>query len=214
MCLLVEFTLSVDNSQTGALLDFLDSILDDTRRYDGCSGVEVFTSMADHQMILQERWNDKEAFDKYMSWRVDKGDFQLLQTFLTAPPEISFLTQKNRLMAAVREASLRWRAAFNSKNPKGCVQQYATDAVMQVTPFGSYEGHDAIEAFWTQLVAQGYRNVEYIDPKYEIIDETTVKLSSHWKMNKAQGYISEELWRLDEQGRAYLIYDAFEVAED
>jgi len=211
MKILVQLSLSAEAQQGEALLKFLDEILVGTRSYDGCLGVEVLTDVTSDQVLLLEWWDQKESFDRYMTWRVERGDFQTLQSFLIKPPGMKFLTPQNDLLAAVRQASARWVRAFNSGDAEGCTQQYSEDAVMQVKPFGTYTGHTEIKAFWTNLVAQGFKDVEYMDPRYEVLDDKTVKLSSHWKMNKAQGFISEELWRLHDDGRAYLIHDAFEV---
>jgi len=53
--------------------------------------------------------------------------------------------------------------------------------------------------------------VQYLSPTIEVLDEKTAILSSGWKMNKAAGTISKELWVLQDNGTAKLKIDNFEV---
>lgn len=119
--------------------------------------------------------------------------------------------QKDKVTKAVQEASERWKNAFNSGDAAGCSAQYEATAVMQADPFGTFEGTESIRAFWQQLVDDGFSDVEYLDPKLEVIDEQSAVLSSGWKMNKAQGTIHRELWVVQEDGTAKLREDHFEA---
>ena len=115
------------------------------------------------------------------------------------------------VLDAVSKASGQWKAAFNSGDAKACAEQYEGDAVMHARPFGTFVGAEQIQAFWQQLIDDGFSDVEYIDPKVEIIDETSALLTSSWKMNKAKGVIHKELWVLQEDGSAKLREDDFEA---
>ena len=119
--------------------------------------------------------------------------------------------QNEELLDAVRAASARWQEAFNAGNAAGCASAYEENAVMNAKPLGSFNGRTAIEAFWTKLVSDGYANVEYIDPTIEVIDASSAILSSKWRMNKAHGVITKELWVLQSDGTALLREDDFEV---
>lgn len=119
--------------------------------------------------------------------------------------------QKNVVLAAVREASERWKIAFNSGDAAGCASQYEADAVMKADPFGEFQGTDAIQAFWQRLVKDGFAEVEYVDAEIEVIDESSAVLKSGWKMNNAQGVIHRELWVLQPDGSAKLREDHFEA---
>lgn len=121
--------------------------------------------------------------------------------------------QTSALVAAVNDASARWKMAFNTEDAKGCTAQYEATATMQAIPFGTFTGHDKIQNFWQQLMNDGFTNVEYIDPKIEVLNETTAVLTAQWKMNKAHGVIHRELWVLQADGTAKLREDIFE-AED
>ncbi len=115
------------------------------------------------------------------------------------------------VLDAVSKASAQWKSAFNSGDAKVCAEQYESDAVMHARPFGTFTGTEQIQSFWQQLIDDEYSDVEYINPKAEVIDETSALLTSSWKMNKAKGVIHKELWVLQKDGSAKLREDDFEA---
>jgi len=123
------------------------------------------------------------------------------------------LTNENNsaILQSVKLASDKWQSAFNRGDYAECSEQYEDKAVMNVVPFGQYIGKEAIKAFWKKLVEDGFSDVEYLKPSIEVIDETSAILTSGWKMNKAGGTISKELWVLQQDGSAKLKVDNFEV---
>jgi ketosteroid isomerase-like protein len=116
-----------------------------------------------------------------------------------------------RVLQAVKIASEQWKAAFNRGDYVGCAAQYEVDAVMNAMPFGQFKGREAIQGFWQQLVADGFSDVDYVEPNVEVIDGTSAVLTSGWKMNKAAGVITNELWVLQSDGTAKLREDDFEA---
>ncbi len=118
---------------------------------------------------------------------------------------------KAQVLTAVNEASSKWKAAFNSGDYVGCAQQYEAGAVMNAMPFGQFKGREAIQGFWQQLIADGFSDVDYVEPSIEVISETSAILKSGWKMNKAGGVITNELWVLQSDGSAKLREDDFEA---
>ena len=82
---------------------------------------------------------------------------------------------------------------------------------MNAKPFGQYIGVVEIQKFWQKLIDDGFSDVDYIKPKIEVIDEKTALLTSKWKMNKAQGVITKELWVIQSDGTAKLREDDFEA---
>jgi len=119
--------------------------------------------------------------------------------------------QKNVVLLAVKDASERWKHAFNTGDAAGCAAQYEVNAVMKAEPFGEFKGTEAIQAFWQKLVDDGFTDVEYLDPEIEVIDESSALLKSGWKMNNAKGVIHRELWVLQADGSAKLREDHFEA---
>ena len=115
------------------------------------------------------------------------------------------------VLASVQAASEQWKAAFNAGDAAGCAAQYDPDAVMTAEPFGTFTGTVEIQQFWQQLVDDGFGDVDYLDPKIEVVDATSAVLKSGWKMNKAKGVIHKELWILQADGSAKLREDHFEA---
>lgn len=118
---------------------------------------------------------------------------------------------KPNVLTVVSEGSEKWKAAFNAGDAAGCAAQYEDDAVMHARPFGTFNGTNDIKAFWKTLIADGYTDVEYVDPEIKILDDTTAVLTSRWRMNKASGVIHKELWAIQEDGTAKLREDDFEA---
>lgn len=118
---------------------------------------------------------------------------------------------KNNVIEAVNAASEIWKTAFNTGNAAGCAGQYEATAVMNAKPFGTFTGTAEIQAFWQKLIDDGFSDVEYIEPKLTVIDEKSALLVSGWKMNNAHGIITKEVWVIQEDGKAKLKEDDFEV---
>jgi ketosteroid isomerase-like protein len=119
--------------------------------------------------------------------------------------------QSAPILEAISRASSQWVAAFNSGDAAGCAAQYEKTATMHARPFGQYNGTSEIQSFWQNLINDGFSDVEYINIKTEIADDTSAVLSAEWKMNKASGVIHKELWVLQEDGTAKLREDDFEA---
>jgi hypothetical protein len=78
-------------------------------------------------------------------------------------------------------------------------------------PFGQFKGREAIQAFWQQLLEDGFTDVDYVEPSIEVLDENSAVLKSGWKMNKAAGVITNEVWVMQSDGTAKLREDDFEA---
>lgn len=119
-----------------------------------------------------------------------------------------------KLLATVRDASEAWKSAFNSGNAAGCAAQYEENAVMIAQPFGTFKGREEIQGFWQKLIDDGFSDVEYVAPTdLKVERDDAVILSSNWKMNKAKGVITKELWVVQADGTAKLREDEFEAIE-
>lgn len=114
--------------------------------------------------------------------------------------------------AAVKAASDKWQKAFNTGDAAGCAQCYEANAVMEAKPFGIYHGRAEIQEFWEMLIREGFSDIEYINPKIVASGDQAAILSSEWKMNKAHGTISKELWVMQPDGSALLREDVFSAA--
>lgn len=115
------------------------------------------------------------------------------------------------ILEACEEGILLWQQAFNKQDAAGCAAQYTLGAVMDARPFGIFTGRDEIQAFWQNIMDQGFANVEYFDVKWELAESEGYILSSSWTMNKAFGVVHREHWIIDTDGKARLSRDDFEV---
>ena len=119
--------------------------------------------------------------------------------------------QQDTVLNAVDVASTAWKSAFNAGDAAGCANQYEENATMRAEPFGTFTGTTEIQAFWQNLIDEGYTDVSYVEPQIGVIDSSSAVLKSGWKMNKAGGIIHKELWVLQPDGTAKLREDHFEA---
>ncbi|WP_293266671.1 nuclear transport factor 2 family protein [Neptunomonas sp.] len=104
-----------------------------------------------------------------------------------------------------------WKQAFNKQDAAGCASQYMPHAVMDARPFGTFKGRDEIQAFWKNIMDQGFTDVEYSDVRWEPAENEGYILRASWTMNKAFGVVHREHWIIDADGKARLSSDDFEV---
>ena len=117
------------------------------------------------------------------------------------------------LIQAIEQASIHWQLAFNTGDAAACSHYYEDNAIMQADPFGTFIGRKSIQAFWQQLIDDGFTDVRYIAPTITVVDDNTGLLTAKWTMNNAHGIITKELWVLQEDGSAKLREDLFEAQD-
>lgn len=117
----------------------------------------------------------------------------------------------NKILAACKLGIAAWQQAFNSQSALGCAEQYEEACVMQAKPFGVFEGRDAIQGFWQNIIDQGFSDVAYTDVTWQEEGEDGYILTAKWTMNKAFGVVHREHWKVGEDGVAKLVSDDFEV---
>lgn len=117
----------------------------------------------------------------------------------------------NQVLEACKKGIAAWQTAFNNQDAQGCAAQYNEDCVMHARPFGTFEGREAIQAFWQGIIDQGFKDVDYTDVKWEEHQDGGYILTSSWTMNKAFGVVRREHWVVEADGNARLISDDFEV---
>ena len=70
------------------ILDFLSSILPDTRGFDGCQDLKVYIEGDGEGIVFIEYWESAEHYQRYLSWRTETGVLNQLVEMLAAPPII------------------------------------------------------------------------------------------------------------------------------
>jgi len=72
----------------------LNEILFDTRAYDGCMGVEVWTNQEDDDSVwLYEEWATREHQAAYLNWRTETGNTAHLGPFIKGNPRFLWLEE-------------------------------------------------------------------------------------------------------------------------
>jgi len=117
----------------------------------------------------------------------------------------------SNVLQRCQAAIAAWQEAFNRQDAAGCAAQYEAGAEMRAKPFGTFNGREAIEAFWQQIIDQGFTDVQYSDVQWQPAGEDGYYLSSRWTMNKAFGVVHREHWKIQPDGSALLHDDEFEV---
>ena len=121
------------------------------------------------------------------------------------------IMNKSDVLKACEAGIAAWQQAFNKQDAKGCADQYQPDCVMHARPFGTFEGKDAIQAFWQDIMDKGFKDVNYTDVTWEPVGEDGYLLSSKWTMNNAFGVVHKEYWLVGSDGIAKLASDDFEI---
>lgn len=115
------------------------------------------------------------------------------------------------VLARCKAGIAAWQQAFNRQDAAGCAAQYCDDTVMDARPFGTFTGRNEIQAFWQNIMDQGFAEVEYSDVRWDAVAEGGYLLSASWTMNKAYGVVHREHWVVQADGVARLVSDDFEV---
>ncbi len=68
-----------------------ENILPDTRKYDGCIGVQVIGNQDDSlNLILFETWESRQHYEKYLGWRMETGGLEAFAPMLSQPLSIRY----------------------------------------------------------------------------------------------------------------------------
>ncbi|MCP4907885.1 MAG: hypothetical protein GY910_23175 [bacterium] len=85
------------NEGRGAgFLKTLQEALPDTRAFEGCELVEVYTD-ADNadRIFLYEKWATRENHGAYMAWRAENGMAEMMGPYISDAPQIVHLKSED-----------------------------------------------------------------------------------------------------------------------
>jgi len=84
------------NKGKGAgFLEILKGALPDTRAFEGCELIEIYTDEDNpDRVLLYEKWATRENHGAYMAWRGENGMADMLGPFMSGMPEITHLTSE------------------------------------------------------------------------------------------------------------------------
>jgi len=92
MSITVTLTFSIKPERADEFKSLLQSLLPDTRAYDGCLRVDVYQDQdSPGLIILVEDWSTKQHQQKYQTWRDESGIADVVGPFLAGEPSFSYL---------------------------------------------------------------------------------------------------------------------------
>jgi len=123
------------------------------------------------------------------------------------------MTDKTTL-ALCKAGISAWQTAFNQQDAAGCAAQYSQDCVMEAKPLGVFKGREEILVCWQNIIDQGFSDVEYSNVNWQPAADGGYILTASWEMNKAYGVVHREHWIVEQDGKARLKSDSFEIIGD
>ncbi|MCR9122148.1 MAG: alpha/beta fold hydrolase [Phyllobacteriaceae bacterium] len=89
-----------------------------------------------------------------------------------------------------------WADAINAGDADAAADFYAPNAIVKAGRFGMLTGRPALRNFWAEMIEQGATDARLFDTSVRVIDESTVGITSGWRMNVGEGRITTEIWRI------------------
>ena len=91
MSVIITLEVTAKAGQEDTLRTLFNETLPDTRNFDGCISVEAHSENPHPENIfLFEEWTSRSAYDKYLGWRGERGDFEKLMDLIQGEPVIRF----------------------------------------------------------------------------------------------------------------------------
>ena len=92
MLVTVTLTFTVKPERAGEFIALLESLLPDTRAYEGCLRVDVYQDQdSPGSILLVEDWTSKQHQEKYQAWRDETGIAEVVGPFLAGEPSFRYL---------------------------------------------------------------------------------------------------------------------------
>lgn len=94
MSCIVLLEIQVKPESVNEVKALLKAILQDTRSYAGCEGLDIYDNL-DKQgnMVFHERWESPAHYQKYLAWRTETGALEKLGAHLAGPPSIRYFNR-------------------------------------------------------------------------------------------------------------------------
>ena len=86
MSIIIIVDAKLREESISAAAKFFAEIVPDTRRFEGCEGIDVCIDSEDAgNLVLVEKWASKEHYQKYHHWREETGVLQQILELLDGP---------------------------------------------------------------------------------------------------------------------------------
>ncbi len=91
MSVTVLLEAQVKPESVNALKSLFKEILPDTRAYDGCRGITVYSNQDNSSnLVLVQHWDSPEHHQKYLAWRTETGVMDRIGAMLSGAPSIRY----------------------------------------------------------------------------------------------------------------------------
>jgi quinol monooxygenase YgiN len=91
MAVTIIVRLSLKREHVDEFEEDFNKNLPDTIAYEGCHSLTVYRNQDDPtEIVVVERWESKQHYETYLSWRYEMGKMDVLLSFFSAPPEINY----------------------------------------------------------------------------------------------------------------------------
>lgn len=86
---ILNFKLKPENVDD--LKNWFKNELQHTRAFDGCNELTVHRNQDDpNNLVIVESWESRSHYEKYLAWRVERGDVEVLTAWLAEEPTFSY----------------------------------------------------------------------------------------------------------------------------
>ncbi len=87
----VIFEMRVKPECMSQLISWMSSTLEASRNYEGCSNLSVAQNQDDaNEIIIIQRWETREHYEKFLTWRKETGVFGTLVAMADKEPRLRF----------------------------------------------------------------------------------------------------------------------------
>ena len=94
MSIVITFDVSAKQGHGEQLVGLFQDSLTDTRNFEGCIKVDLHIEKDSAVSVFMiEEWATQQAYEKYLSWRGNRGDMQKLMELIDGDPVKRFFDQ-------------------------------------------------------------------------------------------------------------------------
>lgn len=91
MSVLVLLEMNAKSGSAADITNWLRDGLHHTRGFDGCNSITFHSNQDDpNNMVIVEDWDSRQQYEKYLAWRVERGDIEKLMGWLVGEPSIRY----------------------------------------------------------------------------------------------------------------------------
>ncbi len=91
MSILVLVQAKIKTDSTSKFKSYLAEILPDTRAFDGCNLIDLYSETnKGNNIVLVENWDSREHYNKYHTWRTKTGVIDKIRIMIDGTANIKF----------------------------------------------------------------------------------------------------------------------------